>query len=127
MSKLATMLGFASKAGQLITGSAAVAVAIKRHRVHLVICAGDLAERTLRNFRGLCESNQIKFYSLATREELGHWIGRPERGVIGVSSKQFAGALVSLCEEFNTEDSLSSNAESLKSNVKTLNSQFEKS
>jgi ribosomal protein L7Ae-like RNA K-turn-binding protein len=103
MKKLATMLGFASKAGQIIAGTEAVTAAIKKHRVYLVICAGDLAERTRRNFCGLCESNQIKFHSLATREELGRWIGRPERGIIGVVSKQFAGTLAALCEESNVE------------------------
>lgn len=104
MNKLATMLGFASKAGQIIAGTEAVTAAIKKHRVHLVICAGDMAERTQRNFRGLCESNQIAFYSLASREELGHWIGRPERGIIGVVSVQFTGTLIPLLEELNSKD-----------------------
>jgi ribosomal protein L7Ae-like RNA K-turn-binding protein len=103
MNTLGAMLGFASKAGQLVAGTAAVTAAIKKHRVHLVICADDLAERTRRNFGGLCESNHIKFYSLATREEIGHWIGRPERGIIGILSKQFAGSLIGICEELIVE------------------------
>jgi ribosomal protein L7Ae-like RNA K-turn-binding protein len=102
MSKIATMLGFAAKAGQLVRGTEAVTAAILKHRVHLVICAGDLAERTQKNFRGLCETNHVKYFCFATREELGHWIGSPGRGVIGVVSKQFASTIIALLEEEGT-------------------------
>jgi len=95
------MLGFASKAGQLVAGSAVVTAAIKKNRVYLVICASDLAVRTVKNFQSLCQLNQIKFYSYSTRSEIGHWIGQPDRGVIGVVSKQFASTIISLLEEAN--------------------------
>lgn len=101
MNKIATMLGFASKAGQLVAGSATVAAAIKKHQVYLVICAGDLAVRTVKNFQSLCQLNQIKFYRYSTRSEIGHWIGRPDRGVIGVVSKQFTSTISSLLDEEN--------------------------
>lgn len=98
-------MGFAAKAGQLIAGTEAVLAAIKKHRVYLVLCAGDLADRTKRNFQGLCESNNINFFSLATREELGHWIGRPGRGVVGVASRQFAATIVKIWKEMSKTES----------------------
>ena len=96
--RIKTMLGFASKAGQLITGTAAVTDAIKKQRVFLVICADDLASRTLRNFQLLCEQNKILFFRFGARFELGHWIGHPDRGIIGVVSKQFASTIGALLQ-----------------------------
>jgi ribosomal protein L7Ae-like RNA K-turn-binding protein len=93
MSSLESMLGFASKAGQLMTGSERVEKAIKKHQVRLVICAQDLSPKTLKSFKNLCDSNQVDFYCFGTRSELGRWIGAPERGVVGVVSNQFAAAI----------------------------------
>lgn len=97
--KIPALLGFASKAGQIVTGTAAVEAAIKKHRVYLVICASDLAPRTLKNFDLWCQTNQIQFSILATRTEIGHWVGKPERGIIGITSNHFANSIRSLLNE----------------------------
>ncbi|HOJ77157.1 MAG TPA: ribosomal L7Ae/L30e/S12e/Gadd45 family protein [Bacillota bacterium] len=96
MNKLATLLGFASKSGQLVLGSASVESAIKKRQVRLVICATDLSPKTLKNFQYLCEVSKIRFICYGLRVELGQWVGAPERGVIGVISNQFATAIVQL-------------------------------
>jgi len=93
MNKIATLLGFAAKAGQLEIGSASVEAAIKKKRAFLVICAADLSPKTQKSFAHWCELQQIPFYLYGKRAELGQWIGRPERGVLGVISKQFAAAI----------------------------------
>ncbi len=103
MSKIAAMLGFAAKAGQIITGSAAVTAAIKKRHVYLVICAGDLSARTIKDFCSLCRSYHIDFANYGTRIEIGRWVGRPDRGVIGVVSKQFAGKIGLLLKESEIE------------------------
>lgn len=90
MNKLASVLGFASKAGQIVAGTAAVENAVRKHQLQLVICTTDLAARTLKNFNNLCQENQIDFYCIGSRPEIGRWIGKPGRGVIGIASKQFA-------------------------------------
>lgn len=96
MKRLQTLLGFAAKAGALVTGSAAVEAGIKKRQLKLVICATDLSAKTIKNFSYLCKENQIDFYCSGVSSELGHWIGNPGRGVIGVVSRQFANAIVSL-------------------------------
>ncbi|HBF39398.1 MAG TPA: 50S ribosomal protein L7ae [Firmicutes bacterium] len=96
MTKLETMIGFAAKSGQLISGSTAVEVAIKKGQVYLVICAGDLSARTIKNFNHLCELKQIPFYCYGSCSDLGHWIGKPGRGVIGIRSNHFAATVRSL-------------------------------
>ncbi len=96
MKQLQTLLGFAAKAGVLISGSAAVEAGIKKGQIKLVICAADLSARTIKKFEYLCKENLVIFYCFGALSELSHWIGKPGRGVIGVSSKQFAGAIGSL-------------------------------
>ena len=96
MKRLQSLLGFAAKAGALVTGSAAVEVGIKKRRVKLVICATDLSQKTIKNFQYLCEKNGVDFCCFGSISELGLWVGSPGRGVIGVTGKQFAGTIGSL-------------------------------
>ncbi len=96
MKRLQALLGFAAKAGALVTGSAAVEAGIKQRQIELVICATDLSAKTIKNFNYLCKKNEIRFYCFGILSELGHWVGSPGRGIIGVTSKQFGGAIDSL-------------------------------
>lgn len=91
--KLKSLLGFAAKAGNLAIGTAAVERAISRRQVYLVICAQDLSPKTIKNFQYLCQVNAVEFHCFGSRNELGNWIGKPERGIIGVTSSQFAAAM----------------------------------
>lgn len=96
MRRLQTLLGFAAKAGALVTGSAAVEIGIKKRQVKLVICANDLSAKTIKNLSYLCEANQVLFYCYGNLSEIGHWVGSPGRGIIGITSKQFADVIDSL-------------------------------
>jgi len=91
--KLQALLGFAAKSGNLAAGTASVERAIKKRQAYMVICAADLSPKTIKNMQYLCELNKVKFYSYGTRSELGKWIGMPERGIIGITSRQFAAAV----------------------------------
>ena len=99
MKEIATMLGFAAKAGQLLLGTASVERGIKQRQVAMVICATDLSAKTIKNFKYWCDLNRIDFFSYGFRSELGHWVGAPERGIIGIVSKQFASRLRQLLED----------------------------
>lgn len=96
MTKLQSIIGFAAKSRQLISGSTTVEVAIKKGQVHLVICAEDLSIKTIHNFKRLCETKKISFYCYGSCSDLGHWIGKPGRGVIGIVSNHFAATVRSL-------------------------------
>jgi ribosomal protein L7Ae-like RNA K-turn-binding protein len=103
MNRLETMLGFASKAGKLLLGTSNVERGIKKGKVYMVVCATDLAPRTIRNFQYLCDSKRIVFICYGLRSELGNLVGAPERGVIGIASQQFARALRQLFEDRGDE------------------------
>ncbi|TCL55858.1 LSU ribosomal protein L7AE [Hydrogenispora ethanolica] len=103
MTKVETLLGFAAKAGRLITGTAAVETAIRKNRVKIVICAGDLSAKTLKNFQYLCDQRSIPFYTFGTVSEIGRWIGIPGRGIIGIHSPDFAKSIGSLLNDGGDE------------------------
>jgi ribosomal protein L7Ae-like RNA K-turn-binding protein len=96
MTKIETMIGFAAKSRQLISGSTTVEVRLKKGQVFLVICAQDLSPRTIKSFSGLCETRQVPFYCYGSCSDIGHWIGKPGRGVIGIVSTHFAATIRSL-------------------------------
>ncbi|NLW45847.1 MAG: 50S ribosomal protein L7ae [Firmicutes bacterium] len=96
MKRLQTLLGFAAKAGAVVSGSAAVEAGIKKGRIKLVVCAADLSARTIAKFNFLCKENRICFHCYGILSELSLWIGNPGRGVIGITSKQFADTIGSL-------------------------------
>jgi ribosomal protein L7Ae-like RNA K-turn-binding protein len=96
MTKIESMLGFAAKSRQLISGSTTVEERLKKGQVYLVICAQDLSPKTINNFSRLCESRKIPFYCYGSCSNLGHWIGKPGRGVVGIISTHFAATIRSL-------------------------------
>lgn len=93
MSSVTALLGMAAKAGRLVSGTAAVEAGLKKRQVLLVICATDLAPRTIRNFSFWSQKYHAGFFCYGTRSELGKCIGRPERGLIGVTGADFATAI----------------------------------
>ena len=99
MDKIQSMLGFAAKSRQLISGSNMVEERLKKNRVYLVICAQDLSPKTIRSFQHLCETKQIPFYCYGSCSDLGHWIGRPGRGVVGIISSHFAATICLLFKD----------------------------
>lgn len=100
---LESILGFAAKARKLVVGTAAVEKGIKRRQVDLVIYASDLSPKTIKELQFLCDSNGVKYFCYSLRSELGKVIGAPERGVIGIVSRQFASMLCRLLEDRGDE------------------------
>jgi Ribosomal protein HS6-type (S12/L30/L7a) len=99
MTKLQSMLGFAAKSRQLVSGSNTVETYLKKNQAYLVICAGDLSPKTINHFSRLCQTKQIPFYCYSSCSDLGHWIGKPGRGVVAVISAHFATTFRSLLKD----------------------------
>jgi ribosomal protein L7Ae-like RNA K-turn-binding protein len=99
MKKIQSMLGFAAKSRQLISGSTTVEERLKKGEVYLVICAFDLSPKTINHFKHLCETRQIAFFCYGSCQDLGHWIGKPGRGVVGIVSTHFAAIIRSLFKD----------------------------
>ncbi len=99
--KIYTLLGFAQKAGKLVSGDDSVFAALRKKNIWLVLVAEDLSANSLEKFqqkRYAAENNQkrdqkIDVCTFGTKERLGHAIGKSPRGLVAVMDKNFARAI----------------------------------
>lgn len=85
INKVYGLLGISSKAGKVISGTEVVLEAVKRHKVKLVIVAGDAAERTINNMKYECEKNNVNMIIFGNISDNSKYIGKQNRAVIGIS------------------------------------------
>lgn len=101
MARLDSLLGFAQRAGQLVSGETAVELAVSRNKARLVILALDASENTVDRFEALCSRKSVPFRRAATKERLGNAIGRSPRASLAVLDPRFAGPIA---ESLRSED-----------------------
>lgn len=84
--KVLGLLGLCTKAGEISFGTDACIDLIQRKKVKLIIIAEDASDRTKRNFKFLCNNNNIKIIYFGTIEKISKAIGKKNKAVIGVKS-----------------------------------------
>lgn len=99
MQKLLTMLGFAMKSGNIITGDDTCEMFLKKRRIKLLIVAADASENTKDKFRFLTRQQEVRLIEISTKEELSQAIGKYNRAVIGVTDRKFANSLIQLVDK----------------------------
>ena len=110
--KVYSLLGFAQKAGKLISGDDSVFAALKQHQAQLVIMAHDLSDNSRDKVEQKIYSareeektknkpKEIASYTFGYKQELGHAIGKSPRGVLAVTDKNFAQAMARYLNELN--------------------------
>lgn len=102
-SKLLTLIGFAQKSGNAVSGNELVQAEIKRLKVALVFIGSDISPQSSKKVISLCETHQIKYYSFFTVEELSRAIGKSDRTVVGIKRSELSQAI----EKHISEDNLS--------------------
>lgn len=88
--KISTMLGFAQKAGKLVSGENGCEVAIKKGETNLIIISEDASHNTKIKIKTLCSSYNIRHIEWGWKNHIGQSIGKSPRAVIGVVDKKFA-------------------------------------
>ena len=83
--KTRTLLGFASKSGNLVSGENTCRAHQKS--IKLVILSEDCTKETAEYYK---RQYQEKCFQTGSRFELGIAIGKSPRTVIGITNKQFA-------------------------------------
>lgn len=99
MQKFLTMLGFAMKSGNIITGDDTCEMFLKKRRIKLLIVAADASENTKDKFRFLTRSHEVQLVEISTKEELSQAIGKYNRAVIGITNRRFANSLIQLLDQ----------------------------
>lgn len=104
--KIYTLLGFAQKAGKLVSGDESVFLSLNKKSCKMVIVATDLSDNSRKKFeQKLFSANENRKTALeavhifGTKVNLGHAIGKSPRGLIAVMDDNFANAITKNLKE----------------------------
>jgi ribosomal protein L7Ae-like RNA K-turn-binding protein len=106
MTAFLTLLGFAQKAGKIVTGEDTVQVSLKKKKLKLLIVAGDASANTKDRANQWKVFYDVPFLCVLDKETLSQAIGKNNRALIGVTDRGFAVQLLKAAEktgELNTE------------------------
>lgn len=99
MSRFLTLIGFAKKSGQIVTGETRCAEGILKKKVSLLLVAEDLNEKTKNKMITLCQENQVSYCELLDKETLSHAIGKTNYGLFGITNKKMSRAILEAMQD----------------------------
>lgn len=88
--KVVTMLGFAAKAGKIVSGEMGVRVSTQKKKAKLMMVAIDAAASTKEEFSLVAEDNGVPCISILSMKEMGMAIGKSNRSILIVLDEGFA-------------------------------------
>ncbi|MGI6684819.1 MAG: L7Ae/L30e/S12e/Gadd45 family ribosomal protein [Bacillota bacterium] len=91
--KALTLLGFAQRAGKIVSGETGCVASIKQRKTFLVILAEDASDNTKNQIKPLCQIYGIQCLEWGSKIDIGNSIGKSPRAVIGILEKSFADAI----------------------------------
>ena len=103
MKKTLSYMGFAKKAGALVTGSGTCEVMIKKGRVKLLLIAQDPAEGSQKKACSMADNNGVPYVIYGTSEELSHITGGGKKNIFGITDEGFATAIAAAIDKEKKE------------------------
>ena len=91
--KTFSLLGLATKAGNVVSGEFSTEKAVKEHKAALVIVADDASDNTKKMFTNMCTYYKVPIYCFGEKNDLGHAIGKEFRASLAVLDKGLANAI----------------------------------
>lgn len=88
--RIYTMLGFAQKAGKLVSGENTVEAEVKNKKACLLVVAEDAPERTKERMKNMSVKYHTGYMLFGEKNGLGQAIGKSPRNVILILDKNFA-------------------------------------
>lgn len=96
--KQLNMLGLAMRARELISGDELVYEAIKKKRVHLVICGKDASPSTKERYQFICQKENVPLHLEFTKDEISIAIGK-SRTICAMTNRGMANKFLSYQSE----------------------------
>ena len=88
--KILSLLGLATRSGNLVSGEYMTEKAVKGGREFLVIVSSEASENTKKKFTNMCSFYKVPLYFYGAMEELGHCMGKAFRASVAVTDEGFA-------------------------------------
>ncbi len=96
VNKVYGLLGIASKAGKVISGTDIILEKMTRKKVKLVIIAEDASEKTIKNMKYYCNKENVEVIVYGNISENSKAIGKNNRATIGIIDQNLADAIKKL-------------------------------
>ncbi len=93
-SKTESYLGLAKRAGRIVSGYQTCSHVMSKGDIKLLIAAYDISDKTKQKFSFLCEKYGVPFRVYGTIKELSDMTNSNERGLYGITDKNFAAAMI---------------------------------
>lgn len=95
MNKIKTLsyVGLGIKSRNVECGEFLTEKAVKENRAYLVIVAEDASQNTKKKFTNMCEWYKVPIYFIASKEELGHAMGKEMRASLAFTDQGLARAV----------------------------------
>ena len=91
LKQLLFSVGLAKKAGKLISGTDFVCDGIRKKKIFLAVCAGDVSDNTRKKISDCCAYYNVKCHFIgASKDALGHVIGKPFAACVGITDKNLS-------------------------------------
>lgn len=91
---LIALLGFAKKAGKVVSGDKAVRALLEKERICLLLVASDANPKRLESWAIEAEKAGVPIASACDKARMGLAIGASERTIAGVTDDAFAQAMM---------------------------------
>jgi len=93
-SKAMSLLGFAKKSGNLVSGVNTCSFAIGKGRAKLIILASDISAGSEKKIMKEIRKKSVPYIKYSTIEELSHIAGEEGRSVFAVLDQNFAASIL---------------------------------
>jgi len=90
------MIGLATRAGKVRTGTFLALRELRSGRGCLVILAKDASDGSSKKILNACTSHHVPVITAGTMEEIGHAAGDQERTCVCITDERFAQTLMNL-------------------------------
>jgi len=91
--KILSLLGFAQKAGKLVSGESAVKAMYKKGQIYLLLLADDFGDNRKKFWTYIAAEDNIPVLVIGSKQQLGVAIGLSPRALLGITDKQMAIAI----------------------------------
>ena len=101
--KVLSLLGFAARSRNLVTGYNTCLKLIPAGKVKLLIIAEDIGEKTKDKMNSKCSTYGVPSRSIMTCEELSQITGKEDKGLFGITDEGFANSLIKEIDKILSE------------------------
>ncbi len=101
LEKIKSLIGFATRSGNISSGQEQVINSIRNGKAYLVIISKDISEGSRKKLRDKCKYYEVDFIELMERDELSKCIGKTNKTCVSINDEGFKNSILKEYEKIN--------------------------